>query len=192
MAPVAESATAATSANAEPVPRAEDIPQAEAVPVGQPASDAPSPAAPAVPVFSVPAFLELLQPVVRDELMAFMAQQTTPPAPVAAAGAAAPAQSGGERRRARRQLEQAMVGPLRPEIVQAAQERVLATVEREVQAWRHDERVLRALGEGYAKGKAKGKAPELVAGAAEPVARFAEAVPKGDARGKGKGKGKGK
>ena len=74
-----------------------------------------------------------------------------------------------------------MVGPLPPEALREAQERALACVMKEVRAWRRDERVLRAIAQGIAKGKGKGNARE-------PVATAAEEVPQGDADGKGKGR----
>ena len=74
-----------------------------------------------------------------------------------------------------------MVSPLPPGVLRDAQERALACVMKEARAWRRDERALRAIAQGIAKGKGKGNARE-------PVATAAEEAPQGDADGKGKGR----
>ena len=81
-----------------------------------------------------------------------------------------------------------MVGQLPEELLLAAQDRALAAGTQEMQAWRRDARVLRAIAQAAVKGKGNGNAK----GTREPVARAAEAVTQGDAKGQGKGKGKDK
>ena len=166
----------------------QSMPVAEAAGVGS--AEAVSAVQPAGHVSAV-AVLEALQPEVRSALLAIIAQQpVASPTAAAAAGAAAPFQSGGERRRARRQLEQAMVSHLPEDLLQAAQGRALSAVMQEMHSWRRDRRVLRAIAQAAINGKggtsnAKGNTRESVARAAEPVSQ-------GDAKGMGKGKGKGK